>query len=178
MEQNWAELVEKEGPAVWRICRRLLGDGADAADAYQETFLSALQVVQRQRVWNWPGLLRRLAARRALDGLRRRLSRPDTAALWADGSDPVSRAAEPESIVFRDELAARLRRSLAKLPAAQAEAFCLRFFADLGQDDIAALLDINKGAVRVLLHRARSRLRELLDDDSRKPLAETRDVKA
>ena len=57
---------------------------------------------------------------------------------------------------------ARLRKALAQLPTQQAEVFCLRSINDLSYREIAGQLDLKTSAVGVLLHRARSRLRELL----------------
>lgn len=64
--------VERHGPTVLRVCRAVLGPGADADDAWSETFLSALRA--------WPELpedtdveawLVRVAHRRAVDVVRR-----------------------------------------------------------------------------------------------------------
>ena len=51
---------------------RLLGHAADTEDVVQEALLDAFQLHGRQRVDNWGGLLRHLAARRAIDRLRKR----------------------------------------------------------------------------------------------------------
>ena len=60
------------GAAVWRTAYRLLGNRADADECFQEAFLAALEVSRREPVRDWGALLRRLAAARALDRLRRR----------------------------------------------------------------------------------------------------------
>jgi len=73
---DWQVVVEKYGPLIWRTAYRLLGNPADAADCFQETFVSALEVSRRQRVRNFSALLVRLATARAVDRLRQRMRQP------------------------------------------------------------------------------------------------------
>ncbi len=63
---------------------------------------------------------------------------------------------------MRNELAAQLRASLAELAPREAEVFSLRYFGDLSNSEIAAMLDLQTGAVAVALHKVRARLAELL----------------
>lgn len=155
---GWPHLIREHGALVWQTALRLLGNDADAADCFQETFLSALRVAAGQAVVNWPGLLQRLATARALDALRKRRLLPAAldAALVAD-SDP-----SPAERLVNEELAESLAGALAQLPAQQAEAWCLRHLNELSYEQIARELGISTDLVGVHLHRARARLRELL----------------
>ena len=58
---DWAEIIERDGGAVWRTAYRLLGNRADADECFQEVFLAALEVSRREPVRDWGALLRRLA---------------------------------------------------------------------------------------------------------------------
>jgi len=162
---DWPEIIEREGAAVWRAAYRLLGNRADADECFQEVFLAALEVAAREPVRDWGALLRRLAAARAMDRLRRRYRRREAgpAADWdaLPGAAPLpSRGAEDA------ELAGSLRAALAGLPPKQAEAFCLHHLEDWSYREIAGHLAISVDAVGVLLHRARKRLRVLLEPES------------
>ena len=72
---DWDSLIKREGAAVWRTVYRIVRNQADAEECFQETFLAAVEVADRQRVENWPGLLQRLATARSIDRLRRRVRR-------------------------------------------------------------------------------------------------------
>lgn len=74
---DWQTIIEKHGPVVWQTAYRLLGNRADAADCFQETFVCALEFSRRQRIRNFSALLIRLATVRAIDQLRKRLHRSD-----------------------------------------------------------------------------------------------------
>jgi RNA polymerase sigma-70 factor (ECF subfamily) len=62
---------------------------------------------------------------------------------------------------------ARVRTALAHLPDRQREVIVLHAFAGLEIADIAKALDSNANAVRVSLHHARRRLREILDEEKK-----------
>lgn len=159
---DWSDVVQRHGPAVWATAWRLLGDHADASDCFQETFVAAVKLSRRQQVKNWPALLKRIATARALDRLRQRTS---AAARHDPSFDPVTLpvVADPTQNIEATELAERLKEALTDLPAHQAEAFCLHVLEDLSYDAIAEQMNVKVNHVGVLIHRARAKLRELLD---------------
>jgi RNA polymerase sigma-70 factor (ECF subfamily) len=165
---DWAEILERDGGAVWRMAYRLLGNRADADECFQEVFLAALEVSRREPVRDWGALLRRLAAARALDRLRRRYrqGRHRPVVDWDALPGP---APLPSQGVEDAELSDSLRAALAGLRPNQAEAFCLHHLDDWSYREIAEHLAISVDAVGVLLHRARKRLRELLESSDEAP---------
>src|SRR6476620_1247961 len=95
-EAALAALVDRHGPMVWGVCRRLLGHH-DAEDAFQATFIvlvrKAASVKPREMVGNWLYGVARQAALQARTATRRRarevqvVQMPDTEApqdQWAD----------------------------------------------------------------------------------------------
>jgi len=159
---EWPAIVRDHGAIVWKTAYRLLGHEADAADCFQETFVSAMDVAGRQQVENWPGLLQKLATSRALDQLRRRMreaQRRTRDVSWdrmtAAGEGPLQEAMD-------SELGDRLRAALCELTPKEAAVFCLRWLSELSYEEIASQLGLSVGGVGVTLHRARARLQELL----------------
>lgn len=165
---DWDGLVSREGPAVWRAVRRVLGDHADAEDVFQETFIAAVELARREPVRQWRGLLLRLAHARAIDRLRaryRRLGR-EGAADPGDALDFESVASAspgPADRAQASELSERLRAALAHLPERQAEVFCLFCLEGWTYQEISEHLSMSIDAVGVNVHRARAKLKLLLE---------------
>lgn len=158
---EWDALYRRHAAAVWRSAWRILRDREGAADCVQETFLSALGHPQAETVREWEAFLVSVAVRRALDQLRARCRRERRESAAASACSPGSC---PEQAAAVSELADRLRRALADLPAQQAEVFCLRTFDEMSYDDIALQLGFSSPHVGVLLHRARQALGRALHD--------------
>lgn len=158
---DWDDLICREGPAVWRAVYRLVRNRADADECFQETFLAALQVSQRQPVRNWPALLRRLATNRAIDRVRQRVRRGEQEEV-SDLAQSATANESPSARVESEELAAQLRWAIGQLPERQAEAFCLHELDDWSNQQIAEQLGMTANAVGVMLHRTRHKLQELL----------------
>jgi RNA polymerase sigma-70 factor (ECF subfamily) len=159
---DWDELVRREGPAVWRTAYRLLRDRADADECFQETFLAALEVSNRQPVRNWPALLQRLATNRAIDRVRKRLRRRVNEEV-VDSELVSSVDADPSQHIEAAELASALRWAIAQLPKRQAEIFSLHELSDWSYQQIADHLGITVNSVGVILHRTKQKLRQLLE---------------
>jgi RNA polymerase sigma-70 factor, ECF subfamily len=159
---DWSVILEEHGPAVWRTVYRLVGQQADALDCYQETFLAAYQSAARRPVNHWPSFLVSLATRRAVDHLRRKgRSRSRFAPL--DGvPEPLSERDSPVEHAQGAERLNQIRAMLAGLPEKQAEVFWLSGVEEMSHRDISLQMDISPEQVRVLLHRARTRLRAAL----------------
>lgn len=155
---DWESIVRTFGPRAFETAWRLLGNTADTEDVVQEALLNAFELYGERKIENWGGLLRHLATRRAIDRLRKRR---ETATLH---TEPVSRDREgPEEAAVERELAERLRRALAELPDREARVFSMRYFSEMTNSEIAETLSLTTNAVGVALHKARVRLKELLD---------------
>ena len=163
---DWDELMRREGSAVWRTAYRVVRNEADADECFQETFLTALELSNRQPVRNWPALLQRVATSRAIDRVRKRLRRSRREEI-ADLAQAESAPSNPAQQAEAEELSSALRWALVQLPARQAEAFCLHELGDWSYQQIADQFGTSANAVGVLLHRTRRKLQELLTMQNR-----------
>jgi RNA polymerase sigma-70 factor (ECF subfamily) len=157
---DWSQIVEEHGSVVWQTAYRLLDHEADAADCFQRTFMSALEVAARQAVQSWPALLRRLATARALEQLRSRIrSRRRSAEL---PEELAGAGRSPLEAAEAGELAEQLRQALTQIDARQAEVFCLACLESLSYQQVGEALGISGNHVGVLLNRARTSLQNRL----------------
>lgn len=97
-----------------------------------------------------------IARNAALDELRRRKR---TAPLQAE---PIA----PEDDLDRALRRAAVRAALAELPARDRELIALKFHAGLDNSELADVLGVSVSNAGTRLHRALTKLREILDDQS------------
>jgi RNA polymerase sigma-70 factor (ECF subfamily) len=160
---DWEAVVRQHVGIVQSTVYRLVGNHADAWDCIQETFLEAVKIDRREAVRNWPGLLRHLATAKALSLLRRRFRQRARCNAEVDPAEAVSREPDPTNHAETNELVDRLRAAIGQLPPRQAQVFCLTCFEHMSSEKVAERLRIKPSAARMLLFRARERLRRLLE---------------
>ena len=160
------DLMRQHGQGVWAVVVRVLGDdGHDAADCFQQTFLQYVAQVDRgQTATNPSALLKRIAAARAIDLVRRRMrERGRTADSDPDGY-PAARSVPPEAAIEAEELRASLRVALTNIPDDQATAFVLTAIEDISYEAAASAMGVTQNHLGVLLFRARKALQSKLSD--------------
>jgi RNA polymerase sigma-70 factor (ECF subfamily) len=84
------------------------------------------------------------------------------AGAWA--APPVRWWEEPERALASDEAVERIESEIAKLPEMQRLVITMRDVDGLSSEEVRSALDISETNQRVLLHRARSKVRAGLED--------------
>jgi len=155
------ELVRRHLRTANAVALGVLGNPADAEDVCQDAFLTALEKLEECRdPKRFAAWLMRIVRNRALNVLESRSLRqgePLERVAEAAGGDDPRREAE------RSELRGRLLAALAVLPPAQREVVLLHDLEGWKHREIADLLGVSEGALRVRLLQARRRLREELE---------------
>ncbi len=98
-----------------------------------------------------------IARRRFIDSVRRATRKPER--LDAKPVEPAATAPSAEEIFDVVDGLERAIGLVRSLPPAMAEAILLRIVADLDVADVASLMGVREGNVRVLVHRGLGRLR-------------------
>jgi RNA polymerase sigma-70 factor (ECF subfamily) len=160
---DWQLIVRKHGPGVWQTAYRLLGNETDAADCFQETFLCALEASRRQQVRNFSAFLVQVATSRAINQLRKRCREHQQNGAGADFASLPASNPGPSQQAHERDLVVRLREALGQLPQQEAEVLCLRYLYDMSYRQIGKTVGVKTGTAGVLLHRARARLRDILN---------------
>jgi RNA polymerase sigma-70 factor (ECF subfamily) len=151
-------LYQRYQPLLYQFFYQQLGNSHDAEDMAATTLAKALGSLDRyQEQGRFAAWLFSIARHTLQDARRRKRPQVNLDLLAPTLADP---ALSPEALIVRDEQARTLRRLLRRLPDDQRLAILLRFFDDHSTDEAAALLGRSAGAIKMLVHRAITSLRE------------------
>ena len=140
-------------------------DREEAQDVLQAAYLKVLEGRARFdgassfKTWLF-AVIRRTAGERR----RRRWARALAFDRWLGGRAPSTPPPDPEQAAGESETARRLRLALRKLPRRQQEVVHLVFYQDMSLEEAAQVAAISAGSARTHYHRAKARLRELLEE--------------
>jgi RNA polymerase sigma-70 factor (ECF subfamily) len=160
-EIDLVDLVETYSALLFRVAHSVLRSRAEAEDVVQDVFVRVLEhrhsllTVRDMKVW-----LIRIAWNLAID--RRRRIRPEQ----MDESFGRRLAATNVAADRALDEAQRMRavlREMGRLPKAERHVLLLSAIEELGTAEMAQVLGKSASAVRALLFRARTRLRERLE---------------
>jgi RNA polymerase sigma-70 factor (ECF subfamily) len=90
-------------------------------------------------------------------------SRFDQAGAWV--TPPEHWIEQADDRLDAAKMAGRLRSAIEELPDRQREVVTLRDVEGMSSEEVCSVLEISEGNQRVLLHRGRSRLRQVLETE-------------
>jgi RNA polymerase sigma-70 factor, ECF subfamily len=180
-------VVRSWSPQMLRFARTFVATDASAQDVVQETWLGVVrglpQFEGRSQLRTWVfSILANQARRRgvtdhrtvpmsslpsgeggpSVDPDRFRPAGDYWAGAWRDDRAPASWG--PEAQALSSEVAGLLREAFDALPPRQREVIVLRDVQGFSSEEVAEQLGLAPGNVRVLLHRARVKVRQCLEE--------------
>lgn len=180
-ETAFSSLVRSHHAQLLRVIRNYVRDHSAAEEVAQDTWFAVFRGVaafegrSSFRSWLYSIALNKARTRGSRDARSKPFSslvaeelgtpedyllgRFQTNGHWAE--PPV--AWSPERASGGNEIVALVERFLPELPELQRLVVTLRDVQDLDSDEVCALLEITEANQRVLLHRGRSKLRELIE---------------
>jgi RNA polymerase sigma-70 factor (ECF subfamily) len=157
-----AELYELHHRRVYCICLRMLGNPSDAEDLTQEVFLQLHRKLASFRgesqFTTW---LHRLTVNQVLMHFRKRSVRSELTTDDGEMPDSVDPdTINPEAMPIVDRIG--LENAIAQLPTGYRTVFVLHDVEGYEHEEIAKILGCSAGTSKSQLHKARMKLRRLL----------------
>ncbi len=181
-ERAFATLVDRHGAAMLRVARLYVRDRSVAEEVVQEAWLGVLKGIERfegrSSLGTW--LLRIVANVAKTRGVREARSVPFSSLdegpsvpaerfrgpedRWAGHwATPPEEWGRPEQELLSAETRTLVRAAIDALPDAQRRVISLRDVEGWSADEVCNVLGLSETNQRVLLHRARTKVRAALD---------------
>jgi RNA polymerase sigma-70 factor (ECF subfamily) len=177
-EQAFVVLVRRHHAAMVGLATSFVPNRAVAEEVVQDTWLAVLRGLdgfqRRSSLRSW--LFSILVNRAKASGARERRSVPvedpgpaveasrfDSAGHWQSPPEQWLEAAADRQRAAK--IADRIRTAVQDLPPGQRDVVTLRDIEGLSSDQVCQLLGITAGNQRVLLHRGRGRLRQMIETE-------------
>jgi RNA polymerase sigma-70 factor (ECF subfamily) len=186
-EAAFAELLRTYGPGMLRVARMYVSSRAVAEEVVQEAWLGVLRGIDRfegrSSLKTW--LFRIVVNTAKTRGVREARSVPFSAFEVGDAdatvspdrflgeserfpghwaAPPGSWAGIPHDVLIADETLDVIRREIDRLPAGQRAVITLRDIDGLTAEEVCNALELTETNQRVLLHRARAKVRAALEE--------------
>ena len=191
-EAAFVQLVDQHSASMLRVARGYVPSREIAEEVVQETWIALLKGIDNfegrssLRTWLFTVMIniaktRGVRERRdtdaaisahtggTVDPARFREAGDEWAGHWKDGEVPSAFPDTPEGSVLGSEFVAVARVELEKLPDRQRMVVTLRDMLGLDSREVCELLDLTVANQRVLLHRGRAAIRQVLEDYLREP---------
>ncbi len=163
--EAFGQLIDRHAPAIVNLAYRMVGNGAEAEDLAQESFLTAFKALSTFRADSkFSTWLYRIAANKCKDWLRTK--RPGQGPYDLDADEVLdSHVAEhrtPEILFSQQQVAQELEQAIQRLPPLYREAFVLKHIEGLSYEEMEEILSVNGDTLKMRVYKGRLQLsREL-----------------
>jgi RNA polymerase sigma-70 factor (ECF subfamily) len=161
-------IVRRYNQRLYRLARSILKDDTDAEDAVQQAYVKAFAGIGafrgESRLGTW---LSRIVINVALDAARKRRPTMELldaeAGLGEEGLETGAPSLDPERSLAQREIGVLMERAIDALPPAFRTVLVARVVEGMSIEETAELLDIRPETVKTRLHRARSMVKQALE---------------
>jgi RNA polymerase sigma-70 factor (ECF subfamily) len=172
-------LYQLHSRRVYALCLRMVGNPADAEDLMQEAFLQLFRKIGTFRGESaFSTWLHRMTVNVVLMRLRKKSlptdSLEETLEPDAESSGPKRDVGAPDLRLSGAVDRVNLERSIEKLPPGYRTVFVLHDVQGYEHNEIAGIMGCSVGNSKSQLHKARTRLRELLQEEIREQARQVR----
>ncbi|MCK4546211.1 MAG: sigma-70 family RNA polymerase sigma factor [Candidatus Eisenbacteria sp.] len=167
-ESGYQHLLDRYRRGIYNLAYRMLGSAEDANDAAQEAFIKAFRSLDKYDPrFKFSSWLYRIATNHCVDALRKRKGyMVSLEEHEEEGRDLKSRLPgrnpDPADYVHRGERKAIMTRAINQLDPRYRSVILLRHDQEMTYEEMSSILGLPIGTVKVRVHRARQRLRDLL----------------
>jgi len=169
--QMFSRLIDNYKNMVYNLAYRMCNNPQEAEDISQESFLHTYQSLARfNPSYKFSTWLYQITLNIIRDRFKKKelnyvsLDTP----IETDDSEyyhqPVDLSNNPEQIIFQKENLRIIQQAIYSLPLKFREVIVLRHLQDLSYIEIANILKLPQGTVKVRLYRAREQLKKILAD--------------
>jgi RNA polymerase sigma-70 factor, ECF subfamily len=131
-------------------------------DMRQETFLRVLQVLRQKRSLEHPerlgAFVNSVCNNIMLEFYKTRARHP---AIDGEGTEPIDHTIDMDGALLAEENKKLVRTILSELPEADRKLLKMVFLEEAERDEVCRIMNVDRGYLRVLLHRALLRFKEL-----------------
>jgi RNA polymerase sigma-70 factor (ECF subfamily) len=178
-ESAFTELVRRYHPTLVKVARYYVASAASAEDVAQDTWIAVLKGIEkfegRSSFKTW--LLRICVNRGRTTGVKEHRSIPvdpnesgpsvsahrfDQGGVWSDPPVPFTDAVDTR--LDNSALLNAVRHAIDELGEPQQAVVTLRDVEGLSTREVGTLLGLSEANVRVILHRGRARVREIVEE--------------
>ncbi|MCM3734111.1 RNA polymerase sigma factor SigW [Fictibacillus nanhaiensis] len=167
-QEAFEGIVDLFKDKIYRHCFRMVGNGHEAEDLAQETFLRAYRNISKyNNEFKFSTWIYRIATNLCIDRLRKK--KPDyyldAEVPGTDGANMYSQLSAddplPEQVVTENERWNELQEEIMKLPEKYRTAIVLKYVEDLSLEEISQIMDIPVPTVKTRIHRGREALKKV-----------------
>ena len=162
-KQAYAQIINKYKNPLYAIILRMTGNQQDAADLVQEAFIKIYrQLGKFDGKGSFASWMYRVAINHCMDEFRKKHFKMEQVEIR---EDDVKNFHDPEVIFLKKEKNRQLEKLMGGLPEDERMILLLRFVNEQSYSEISECMGLSLATVRNKLHRAKKKLREMIEEE-------------